>query len=123
MKKFNQESYIQSVLRHVRFKEAHREIGHELASHIAEMKESYSGIINDERQLQDQITKRMGDPEAIGQHLDQIHRPRIDWAIIILAAGVNLPFVSYGGSMMISQLAMIGIALGYYRRKNIGNEI
>lgn len=33
--------------------------------------------------------------------------------------GINLPFVSYGGSMMIAQLAMIGIALSYYRRRSL----
>ncbi len=36
-------------------------------------------------------------------------------------AGVNFPFVSYGGSMMIAQLAMIGFALSYYRRKNLSD--
>jgi cell division protein FtsW (lipid II flippase) len=34
-------------------------------------------------------------------------------------AGVNLPFISYGGSMMVAQLSMVGLVLGIYRRKNL----
>lgn len=36
-------------------------------------------------------------------------------------AGINLPFVSYGGSLMIAQLSMIGLVLGIYRRKNLSD--
>ena len=33
--------------------------------------------------------------------------------------GVNFPFLSYGGSMLVAHLALIGWILGHYRRKNI----
>jgi len=36
-------------------------------------------------------------------------------------AGVNFPFVSYGGSMMVVQLMMVGFVLSYYRRKNLSD--
>lgn len=34
-------------------------------------------------------------------------------------AGLNFPFVSYGGSLMIAQLGMMGLILGFYKRKNL----
>ncbi|MBL7544170.1 MAG: FtsW/RodA/SpoVE family cell cycle protein [Bdellovibrionaceae bacterium] len=34
-------------------------------------------------------------------------------------AGLNFPFVSYGGSLMVAQIAMIGVVLGFYRRKSL----
>jgi cell division protein FtsW (lipid II flippase) len=78
-----QNSFIQSVLKQVRFAEAHHEINKELESHISEIRERYADIILDERQLQQQILKRMGNPDEIGQKLDLIHRPMIDWNILI----------------------------------------
>jgi len=102
MKKMNQESYINNVLQHVRFKEAHHEIERELASHIAEIKESYSGVIHDESQLQDQILNRMGNPEVTGQQLDQIHHPRIDWSLVALTGALLVT-----GFAMMSKLGFL----------------
>ncbi len=33
--------------------------------------------------------------------------------------GVNFPFLSYGGSLLVAHLALVGIAIGIKRRKNI----
>jgi cell division protein FtsW (lipid II flippase) len=35
--------------------------------------------------------------------------------------GVNFPFLSYGGSLMVVHLGLIGIALGAYRRRTLAS--
>jgi cell division protein FtsW (lipid II flippase) len=78
-----QNLFVQSVLKQVRFAEAHHEIQKELESHVAEIREAYADVIPDEKLLQQQILKRMGNPEEIGKKLDSIHRPTIDWNLLI----------------------------------------
>ncbi|MDO7786576.1 FtsW/RodA/SpoVE family cell cycle protein [Desulforamulus aquiferis] len=36
-------------------------------------------------------------------------------------SGINLPFISYGGSQMVINLAIMGIVLSVYRRKNLSD--
>lgn len=77
------DSFIKNVLNQVRFAEAHSEIRKELESHISEMRETYLDVIQNEEKLEEQIQKRMGDPDEIGKQLDSLHRPKIDWTLVV----------------------------------------
>lgn len=78
-----QDSFLKNVLSHVKFSEAHSEIRKELESHISEIRETYADVIQDEGRLQEQVRKRMGNPDEIGTQLDMLHRPKVDWNLVI----------------------------------------
>lgn len=85
--------YIESILRNVRFKEAHAEIEKEIQTHVDELAETLSGFVKDNNELQGEIAKRMGDPDELGKKLDVIHQPRIDWILVgqvgvLIASGI-----------------------------------
>lgn len=75
--------YIESILKNVRFKEAHSEIEKEIQTHMDELAETFSSIIKNKDELQNEVIRRMGDPNELGKKLDSIHRPQIDWMIVI----------------------------------------
>lgn len=103
-KRFN--DYIETVLRGVRFKEAHAEIRKELMSHLEEAKELISGLQLSEDDIETQVIRRMGDANQLGSTLDQIHRPKVDFLVLGL-----LIFLLATGSFAMSQLDRFGLHL------------
>lgn len=88
-------SYIESILKNVRFKEAHSEIEKEIQTHMDELGETFSSIIKNKDELQNEVIRRMGDPSDLGKKLDSIHRPQIDWMIVaqvgvLIASGLAI---------------------------------
>jgi cell division protein FtsW (lipid II flippase) len=102
MKDTNHQKYIESVLQQVHFKEAHPEIAREIQNHLEELRETYSGVFRDNGELQREIVKRMGDPQAIGLELNQIHRPLMDWALV-----AQVVLLTFFGFTVMAQLGFL----------------
>lgn len=78
--------YIESVIAKIRFRECHEEIRRELSCHAEEIRESLTSVGLNDSAIESEIIRRMGNPVELGTHLDQVHHPKIDWALIILAS-------------------------------------
>lgn len=89
------EKYIGKVLHQVQFKEAHPEITKELMTHIDELTESLKSYIPSEDQLQKEVLKRMGNPEDLGNGLNKVHQPKLDFVLITLLSFLLLTGVKF----------------------------
>lgn len=76
--------YIENICMHIKFKPVRNEIAKELENHIQEQKECYieEGIENNV--AEEMAIKQMGDATEIGKKLNKIHRPQLDWKLLII---------------------------------------
>ncbi len=67
----------------VKYEPIRKEISEELENHLIEAKESYMLEGMQEQQAEAKAIQQMGKAEEIGQKLNQIHRPKLDWKLLM----------------------------------------
>ncbi|MCZ0874944.1 FtsW/RodA/SpoVE family cell cycle protein [Peribacillus sp. AS_2] len=101
MKK-RQDSFLKEVTNHIKSKEAKKFIATELEFHLEKSKNTWKEKGLNEIDAEDKAVEQMGSPIKIGQELNKLHRPRIDWLMVILLVttmGLGfLPIVSLGNA-------------------------
>ena len=86
------QAYIDDVCSEIRFREAHREIRLELATHVQEIVQEYLSEGFSEPEAVSQAIAQMGSADIVGKQLNKVHKPKPEWSILIL----SLLFVSLG---------------------------
>jgi cell division protein FtsW (lipid II flippase) len=79
-------NYIDDILRQVKYKKIHKAISNEIESHIEELIEGYKSEGMSEGESANKAILQMGNAEEIGKRLHNIHRPKMEWSIVIFAA-------------------------------------
>jgi rod shape determining protein RodA len=79
------QDYFSKVCTQVRFHDVHQDVKLELEGHIREIVEDYLKQGFSEKEAVEQALAQMGDADIIGKQLDLVHRPKPDWAIILLS--------------------------------------
>ena len=93
-------SFLKQVRSQIKSKEAKALVSAELHHHLNEVKHYWlqKGISED--QAEEKAVNHMGNPISIGQKLNQIHRPKVDWVTLILFVSALLlgflPLLSQG---------------------------
>ncbi|MET1123159.1 FtsW/RodA/SpoVE family cell cycle protein [Priestia megaterium] len=93
-------SFLKQVRSQIKSKEAKAFVSAELHHHLNEVKNYWlqKGINKDE--AEEKAINQMGNPISIGQKLNHIHRPKVDWVTLILFAAALLlgflPLLSQG---------------------------
>lgn len=93
-------SFLEQVRSQIKSKEAQAFVSAELHHHLNEVKSYWlqKGISED--QAEAQAVTQMGNPISIGQSLNRIHRPKVDWMTLILFVAALLlgflPLLSQG---------------------------
>lgn len=84
------ERYIQELLAQIRCKQAHELVRREIQTHIEEQicENMVDGMEREE--AVEAAIRDMGDPVETGVELDKIHRPRIEWKLILAVAFISL---------------------------------
>ena len=77
------EKYLQTVLEQIRCKKAHELIRQEMEVHLEEQICDYMAEGMTREEATEAAVKDMGDPVETGVELDRIHRPKIEWQIVI----------------------------------------
>ena len=77
-------SFLNAVCEQIKYKPVRSGISEELEQHINDIKEEY--IINgvNEKQAEEKAILQMGNAEDRGKRLNKIHKPKLDWTLIIL---------------------------------------
>lgn len=96
------ETYLQQVLQQIRWKRARQVVGRELQNHL---EDQYSALLEaglSPDQAEAETVRQMGDPVPVGQALDKLHRPRLEWKLLwplalLLGCGVFLWLATSGG--------------------------
>ena len=76
--------FLNNVCEKIKYKPIRNEISEELKNHIDEQKEVFiqSGI--EENVAEEKAIENMGNAEELGKKLNKIHRPKLDWKLVLL---------------------------------------
>lgn len=86
--KMNQ--WLEEVCLQLRRREAVSAVREELSVHLCEQYEAYRNDGLSEKQASEQCVADMGDAAEVGTKLDQVHRPRPAWGVLIILSVVLL---------------------------------
>lgn len=76
--------FINNVCKEIKYEPIRKGIGEELTSHIQDIKEEYISKGIEEKEAEEKAVSQMGIAEDIGRNLNKIHRPKLDWQLLIL---------------------------------------
>ena len=92
--------FLKEVTNHIKSKEAKKFVATELEFHLKKAKNTWIEKGLSEVDAEDKAVQQMGSPIKLGQELNKLHKPRVDWLIVILLVTVMglgfLPIVSLG---------------------------
>ena len=93
--------YLEIVSAQIRCKRAIPYLKEELEDHIQDQKDAYiaEGLNSFEAEMR--AVKEMGDPVETGVQLDQIHRPKPEWKLII--GTLLMSFIGIGIQLLITK--------------------
>jgi len=84
------EEFIKTLTEQIRCAKARDGVARELSNHIIDQTEAYeqSGMEHDK--AVEKAVREMGDPVEIGVSMDRIHRPQVDWRMILLTLVLSI---------------------------------
>ncbi|KAB8137812.1 FtsW/RodA/SpoVE family cell cycle protein [Gracilibacillus oryzae] len=104
------EEFLSKVTSKVKSKEAHSMIKNELTNHLQELSQSFQKREFSKEDAQEKAIQEMGNPFTIGEKLNQLHKPRMDWALIFLfAIMASFSFLLLGG-----EVVDVSLSASYY---------
>lgn len=80
----NIKDFLNTVCQEIKYKPVRNGIAEELKNHIQDIKEDYIDKGIKEQQAENKAVLQMGNAEEIGKRLNRIHRPKLDWKLLIL---------------------------------------
>ena len=96
------DKFLSRVCRYIKNKEVLKEVCEELKSHIYEIVEEYEESGLTEEEAINKAIERMGNPNDIGEKLNKVHKPKIDWIniglitiMMLIGLSINLSLNSY----------------------------
>ena len=76
--------FLNSVCEQIKYKPIRNTIAEELKDHIEDKKEELIEMEQNEEEAEKNAVEQMGDAEIIGKELNKVHRPRLDWKLLII---------------------------------------
>lgn len=76
--------FLDKVCNEIKYKPIRKEIGQELENHIEEAKEEFMKKGESEEVAIDKAIQEMGDAQNLGKQLNKIHKPKLDYKLLIL---------------------------------------
>ncbi|MCG7336241.1 FtsW/RodA/SpoVE family cell cycle protein [Sporosarcina sp. ACRSM] len=87
------QSYLREVREQIKSKEAKNFVSAELDSHIKEAKNEWMKKGLEDAEAEEKAVGQMGSPVTLGQQLNKLHRPKVDWlTVILLVTAIGLGF-------------------------------
>ncbi|MEK5038640.1 FtsW/RodA/SpoVE family cell cycle protein [Sporosarcina sp. FSL K6-3457] len=80
----NSQSFLGEVRDQIKSKEAKEFVAAELDHHIKEAKNKWMEKGIDEAAAEEKAVVQMGSPVTLGQQLNKLHRPKVDWLMVML---------------------------------------
>ncbi|WP_047985851.1 FtsW/RodA/SpoVE family cell cycle protein [Ornithinibacillus californiensis] len=98
MSQENFRGFLNKVTSKVKSKEAHSMIKNELSNHINQLSESFQKSNLTKEEAEEKAIREMGNPYTLGENLNRIHKPKMDWLLIglfIVIASISfLPIIN-----------------------------
>ncbi|MCP1162408.1 MULTISPECIES: FtsW/RodA/SpoVE family cell cycle protein [Bacillus] len=110
------ERFLKEVTNHIKSKEAKELVATELNFHLKQAKNMWIEKGLSEEVAEDKAVEQMGSPIKLGQELNKLHKPKVDWFLLILlvaAMGLGfLPVIAFGYMNDLLMDKVIAVALG-----------
>lgn len=84
----NVDVFLKSVLEKVKYKKIHSYLTQELDDHIEMLKDEFVEVGLDEETAYKKAIQQMGEPAEIGENLHKLHKPKMEWSVLILLMGL-----------------------------------
>ena len=119
-------NFLDKVCGEIKYRPVRKGICEELKSHIQEIKEEYTNKGIPENEAEEKAVFQMGVPEEIGRKLNKIHKPKLDWKLLLLMVilmgfGVFVAILkqqnmndNYIGNTIIYMIIGIILSIGIY---------
>lgn len=93
-------AFLTEVTNHIKSKEAKDLVATELNFHLKQAKNMWMDKGLSEEVAEDKAVEQMGSPIKLGQELNKLHKPKVDWFLIgllVAAMGLGfLPVIAFG---------------------------
>lgn len=76
--------FINEVCKEIQYEPVRKGISEELTSHIQDLKEEYLNKGINEQEAEQKAVSQMGIAEEIGKKLNKIHKPKLEWKLLLL---------------------------------------
>lgn len=76
--------FLESVCEQIKYKPIRKDIAEELENHLEESKENYMQEGLGDKEAEEKAISQMGDSKEIGRELNKIHRPKLDWKLLLI---------------------------------------
>lgn len=77
-------NFLNKVCEQIKYEPAKKGISEELELHIQEIKDEYINDGISEIEAEEKAVSHMGEAEDIGKKLNKVHKPKLDWKLLIL---------------------------------------
>ncbi|EKS8376165.1 FtsW/RodA/SpoVE family cell cycle protein [Bacillus cereus] len=107
------ECFVSEVTNHIKSKEAKSFVATELDFHLKQAKNTWIEKGLSEEVAENKAVEQMGSPIKLGQELNKLHKPKVDWfLLILLVAAMGLGFLpvfvfEYTNEVMINKVIFI----------------
>jgi cell division protein FtsW (lipid II flippase) len=86
--------FLKEVMNQIRSNEAKNYVANELNYHVKEAKKVWMEKGLPESEAEDKAVEQMGSPTKLGIQMNKLHRPKVDWwLVMLLAAAIGLSFL------------------------------
>ncbi|WP_395761290.1 FtsW/RodA/SpoVE family cell cycle protein [Bacillus sp. 3G2] len=110
------ERFVSEVTNHIKSKEAKSFVTTELDFHLKQTKNMWMDKGLSEEIAEEKAVEQMGSPIKLGQELNKLHKPKVDWFLLILlvaAMGLGfLPVIAFGYMDDLLMNKVISVILG-----------
>lgn len=108
--------FVSEVTNHIKSKEAKSFVATELDFHLKQAKNTWIEKGLSEEVAENKAVEQMGSPIKLGRELNKLHKPKVDWFLIILlvaAMGLGfLPVIAFGHTNDLLMNKVIFVILG-----------
>ncbi|MES5925464.1 FtsW/RodA/SpoVE family cell cycle protein [Bacillus cereus group sp. MG9] len=108
--------FLSEVTNHIKSKEAKSFVATELDFHLKQAKNTWIEKGLSEEVAENKAVEQMGSPIKLGRELNKLHKPKVDWFLIILlvaAMGLGfLPIIALGHTNDLLMNKVISVILG-----------
>ncbi|MED2033551.1 FtsW/RodA/SpoVE family cell cycle protein [Bacillus thuringiensis] len=110
------ERFLKEVTNHIKSKEAKDLVATELDFHLKQTKNMWIEKGLSEEVAEDKAVEQMGSPIKLGQELNKLHKPKVDWFLIgllVAAMGLGfLPVIAFGYTNDVIMNKVVFVILG-----------
>ncbi|MGD7054170.1 FtsW/RodA/SpoVE family cell cycle protein [Sutcliffiella horikoshii] len=110
------DEFLTKVISKVKSKDAHSMIKKELHHHLLELSQSFQNREDSKEKAEEKAVQEMGNPYSIGEKLNKLHKPRMDWMLIILFTIIGaisfLPLIGNAPGSLFLEKQAIWFSLG-----------